>query len=61
MVSILSALWWLLRWLLRGLWKLPDRRGWLWRTLRFALMGRAKLGKYLIEFSVDGWGCVPSL
>ena len=24
-------------------------------------MGRAKLSKSLIQFSVDGWGCVPSL
>ena len=24
-------------------------------------MGRAILGKSLIQFSVDGWGCVPSL
>ena len=24
-------------------------------------MGGAKLSKYLIQFSVDGWGCVPSL
>ena len=23
--------------------------------------GRAKLSKSLIQFSVDGWGCVPSL
>ena len=25
------------------------------------LMGRAMLCKYLIQFSADGWGCVPSL
>ena len=25
------------------------------------LMGRAMLSKPLIQFSVDGWGCVPSL
>ena len=24
-------------------------------------MGRAMLSKNLIQFSVDGWGCVPSL
>ena len=24
-------------------------------------MGRAMLSKPLIQFSVDGWGCVPSL
>ena len=25
------------------------------------LMGGAMLSKFLIQFSVDGWGCVPSL
>ena len=25
------------------------------------MMGRARLSKCLIQFSVDGWGCVPSL
>ena len=25
------------------------------------LMGRAMLSKTLIQFSIDGWGCVPSL
>ena len=25
------------------------------------MIGRAILSKYLIQFSVDGWGCVPSL
>ena len=24
-------------------------------------MGRAMLSKSLIQFSVDGWGCIPSL
>ena len=24
-------------------------------------MGKAMLSKFLIQFSVDGWGCVPSL
>ena len=24
-------------------------------------MGRARLSKFLIQFSVDGWGCVPFL
>ena len=24
-------------------------------------MGRAMLSKFLIQFSIDGWGCVPSL
>ena len=27
----------------------------------FVLMGRAMLSKSLIQFSVDGWSCVPSL
>ena len=27
----------------------------------FALMGKAMLNKSLIQFSVDGWSCVPSL
>ena len=25
------------------------------------LVGGAMLSKFLIQFSVDGWGCVPSL
>ena len=29
--------------------------------LGLVLMGRAMLSKSLIQFSVDGWGCVPSL
>ena len=49
MVFILSALWWTR---IKGLWKLPDGRNW---------GGRAMLSKSLIQFSVDGWGCVPSL
>ena len=31
------------------------------RKLRLVLMGEAMLSKSLIHFSVDGWGCVPSL
>ena len=27
----------------------------------FFLMGRAIFSKSLIQFSIDGWGCVPSL
>ena len=56
-VFILSALWWIR---IRGLWKLPDgrvSRG----KLGLVLMGRAMLSKSLIQFSVDGWGFVPSL
>ena len=42
----------------RGLWKLPDGRNW-WRgKLGLVMMGRAMLSKWLIQFSVDGWGCV---
>ena len=40
---------------------LPDGRYWLWGNLGLALMGKAMLSKYVIQFSVDGWGCVPSL
>ena len=32
-----------------------------WRKLGLVLMGRAMLSKSLIQFSVEGWGCVPSL
>ena len=54
---ILSAPWWIK---IRGLWKLPDGRHWLRGKLSLVLMGRAMLSKSLIQFSVDGWGCVPS-
>ena len=43
------------------MWKLPDGRYWLWGNLGLALMGKAMLSKYVIQFSVDGWGCFPSL
>ena len=46
---------------IRGLWKLPDGRDWLWGKLGFSLVGRAMLSKSLIQFSVDGCSCVPSL
>ena len=58
MVFILSALWWIR---IRGLWRLPDGRDWLWRKLGLVLVGEAMLGKSLIQFSTDGWGCVASL
>ena len=58
MVFILSSLWWIR---IRSLWKLPFGRDWLWGKLGLVLMGRAILSKSLIQFSVDGWGCVPSL
>ena len=56
MVFILSALWWI-----RGLWKLPDGRDWLWGNQGLVLMGRDIFSKSSIQFSVYGWGCVPSL
>ena len=58
MVFILSSLWWIR---IRSLWKLPFGRDWLWGKLGLVLMGRAILSKSLIQFSVDGWGCVHSL
>ena len=36
-------------------------RHWLREKLGLVLMGRAMLSKSLIQFSVDGWGCVLSL
>ena len=45
----------------KRLWTLPDGRDWLWRKLGLFLMGRDMLNKSLIQFSVDGQGCVPSL
>ena len=56
MVFSLSALWWRR---IRGLWKLPGGRD--WGRLGLILMGGAMLSKSLIQFSVDGWNCVPSL
>ena len=58
MIFILSALWWIRR---RGLWKLPAGRDWLRGKHGLALMGGAMLSKSLVQFSVDGRGCVPSL
>ena len=58
MVFSLSALWWRR---IRGLWKLPDGRDWLRGKQGLVLMGGAMLSKSLIQFSVDGQGCVPSL
>ena len=46
---------------LRGLWKLPDGKEWLRGKLGLVQMGGAMLSKSLIQFSVDGQGCVPSL
>ena len=58
MVFILSTLWWIR---IKGLWKLPDARDWLWGKLDLVLMSGAMLSKSLIRLSIDGWGCVPSL
>ena len=57
-VFILSAHWWIR---IRGLWKIPDGRDWLRGKLSLVLMHRGMFSKSLIQFSVDGWGCVPSL
>ena len=45
----------------RGLWKLSNGRDWLRGKLGLVLMGKAMLSKSLIQFSVDGWSCLPSL
>ena len=58
MVFILSALWWRR---IRGLWKLPDGRDWLRGKSGLVLIGGPMFSKSLIQFSVDGQGCVPSL
>ena len=58
MVFILSALWWIR---IRGLWKLPDGRDWLRGKLGLVLMCRAMLSKSSVQFSIDGWSCVPCL
>ena len=46
---------------IRGLCNLSDKSNWLWGKLSLALVDRAMLSKSLIQLSVDGWGCVPSL
>ena len=46
---------------IRGFWKLPDGRDWLWGEVGLAVVSTAMLSKSLIQFSVDGWSCVPSL
>ena len=59
LVFSLSASWWRR---IRGLWKLPDGRDWLRGKLGLLLsMDGAMLSKSLIQFSVEGWGSVPSL
>ena len=63
-IRLVTFLWlWLLVWWrrVRGSWKLPDRIEWLRGKLGLILMWGAMLGKSLIQFSVEGQGCVPSL
>ena len=45
----------------KRLWKLPDGIDRLRGKLGLVLMGGAMLSKSLIQFSIDGQGCVPSL
>ena len=45
----------------KRLWKLPDGKDWLRGKLGLVMMGGAMLSKILIQFSVDGSGCVPFL
>ena len=46
---------------IRGLWKFPDERDYLWGKLGFVLMGGAMFSESLIQFSADRCGWVPSL
>ena len=57
-ILIVVILWWRR---IRGLWKLPKGRDWLRGKLGLVLLGGAIVSKSLIQFSVDGWGSVPSL
>ena len=56
MVFLLSALWWI-----RGLWKLPDVRDWVWGKLGLVLMCRVMLCKSLLQFSVLGLCSLPDV
>ena len=58
LVFSLSALRWKR---IRNLWKVPDGTDCLRGKLGLVLMGGDMLSKSLIQFSVDGWGCVLSL
>ena len=60
-ISLVSFLWLWFQSVWRGLWKLPYGRAWPRGKLGLILMGGAVLSKYLIQFSVDGWSCGPSL
>ena len=46
---------------IKGLWKFPDGRDWLRGKLGLVLKGGAMLSKSIIQFSVEGRGCVPFL
>ena len=39
----------------------PDGRDWLGGKLGLVLMGGVMFNKSLIQLSIEGWGCVPSL
>ena len=45
----------------KRLMELSDGNDLLRGKLGLVLLGRARLSKSLIQFSVDGWSCVPSL
>ena len=45
----------------KRLWELPDGIDRLRGKLGLVLMGGAMLSKSLIQFSVGGWSCIPSL
>ena len=46
---------------LRGLWKLPDGKDWLWGKLGLALVGKANAQEIFNPILADGWGCVPAI
>ena len=48
-IFILSVIWWMR---IRGLWKLPDGRHWLWGKLGLALVGKVILSISLIYYGV---------
>ena len=42
---------------IRGLWKLPSERDWLWVKLGLALVGKAMFSISLMKFYADRWSC----
>ena len=50
MILILSALWWMR---IRGLWKFPDGRDWLWEKLGLTLVGMVMLCCYIASVVSD--------